>query len=1218
MSKIDEKYISALESFTEALAEIVETLKEQQKTGKADTVNEMLKNSSEGLGKVVKDLKKVTQEGFKDVKNQNSIIERKIDGIKKQKESGMFDKIEDPKNKNKIVDGIKVVVLIAAGVLALGMAFKIIGKVDFISVLALSAAMVAMAFAYTKISDTKGLSFGKIFRVAMILPIMALGLAASGYLLRNFPKIGLMQGISIMVVSGALGLATYLISKALGKLSTKSLIMIPLIPFILPLIALGIVKASYILKDVKQLTLMQVFSVALVGLALGVATFGIGLALKGMKNISWKEMLALPIMIPLIAGGIVLASTIFQAFVPIKNPLQLLLGSLVMGVSILMFTPAVYILGKLNFSQIVKGSIGVLAVAGAILGVAWIFSLLPAEMRYPGFMWSLGAGLSIIGFGLLSVALGLLTTLVTPIVFGIGLLALLAVAGAILGVAWIFSLLPAEMRYPGFMWSLGAGLSIIGFGLLSVALGLLTTLVTPIVFGIGLLALLAVAGSMVGVSLILNQGKWDGPYPSLGWALGVGGSLLIFSLAAVAASVGGLASAIGSLFTGGEDPLVKMANTMVLVSLLLQKGIWNKGYPSYAWSMGVGTALLMFTSAYATITALEGFNRVLSFLTGGKSKSFDEFVLSAIGTMIVAREMLNVGDWKSAKHPTYEWSLGIGTALATFALAYATIMAIEGAGRVFAFFTGGKSKSFDQFVISAVTTMVVARDMLNIGDWSSAKHPTGEWALGVGTALAMFATAYAVITGIEGIGRVFSFLTGGKAQSFNDFVVSASSAMSTARGELAKGDWSNAKLFPSKEWAEGVGMSLFLFARSYAIISSVPNFMSNAIKFLTGNKDDPFNKFVISAMHTMITARNILSKSGTWNTANSYPSKDYVAGVGAMLTVMAEAYSKFNSMGFFETMATIFGGKKRVSLDTFVISASTSIVTASTILGKGNYGQLPDKKYLDNFGYLIEKMADIMSDFQDDVDLDEIQSFNTGFRIIMTTLSIISKGDYKNFPEITETNKLVYFIVKSAYSVKNTPSPETFLNFNIGMSYFVAGINKLSTLKPLPTGFMNSFNTFLEFLNKMPEKSLFFSDKYDNIKEMAKSVNMLAESFSNLNKGMLSFLDMSKGLFLISVIDDVKLGKVLQSVQKHQQALKIVNQVPEEQSNLLDVIKNLYGTIPAIIGGQSKEEGPKFEGKDSEKKQKDKFYNDIAEIKSALYQLLDNFDKPTQAGSFHK
>ena len=1153
MSKIDEKYISALESFTEALAEIVETLKEQQKTGKADTVNEMLKNSSEGLGKVVKDLKKVTQEGFKDVKNQNSIIERKIDGIKKQKESGMFDKIEDPKNKNKIVDGIKVVVLIAAGVLALGMAFKIIGKVDFISVLALSAAMVAMAFAYTKISDTKGLSFGKIFRVAMILPIMALGLAASGYLLRNFPKIGLMQGISIMVVSGALGLATYLISKALGKLSTKSLIMIPLIPFILPLIALGIVKASYILKDVKQLTLMQVFSVALVGLALGVATFGIGLALKGMKNISWKEMLALPIMIPLIAGGIVLASTIFQAFVPIKNPLQLLLGSLVMGVSILMFTPAVYILGKLNFSQIVKGSIGVLAVAGAILGVAWIFSLLPAEMRYPGFMWSLGAGLSIIGFGLLSVALGLLTTLVTPIVFGIGLL-----------------------------------------------------------------ALLAVAGSMVGVSLILNQGKWDGPYPSLGWALGVGGSLLIFSLAAVAASVGGLASAIGSLFTGGEDPLVKMANTMVLVSLLLQKGIWNKGYPSYAWSMGVGTALLMFTSAYATITALEGFNRVLSFLTGGKSKSFDEFVLSAIGTMIVAREMLNVGDWKSAKHPTYEWSLGIGTALATFALAYATIMAIEGAGRVFAFFTGGKSKSFDQFVISAVTTMVVARDMLNIGDWSSAKHPTGEWALGVGTALAMFATAYAVITGIEGIGRVFSFLTGGKAQSFNDFVVSASSAMSTARGELAKGDWSNAKLFPSKEWAEGVGMSLFLFARSYAIISSVPNFMSNAIKFLTGNKDDPFNKFVISAMHTMITARNILSKSGTWNTANSYPSKDYVAGVGAMLTVMAEAYSKFNSMGFFETMATIFGGKKRVSLDTFVISASTSIVTASTILGKGNYGQLPDKKYLDNFGYLIEKMADIMSDFQDDVDLDEIQSFNTGFRIIMTTLSIISKGDYKNFPEITETNKLVYFIVKSAYSVKNTPSPETFLNFNIGMSYFVAGINKLSTLKPLPTGFMNSFNTFLEFLNKMPEKSLFFSDKYDNIKEMAKSVNMLAESFSNLNKGMLSFLDMSKGLFLISVIDDVKLGKVLQSVQKHQQALKIVNQVPEEQSNLLDVIKNLYGTIPAIIGGQSKEEGPKFEGKDSEKKQKDKFYNDIAEIKSALYQLLDNFDKPTQAGSFHK
>ena len=67
----------------------------------------------------------------------------------------MFDKVEDPKNKNRIVDGIKVVILIAAGVLALGMAFKIIGHVDFLSVIALSGAILMMSSAFSKISELK-------------------------------------------------------------------------------------------------------------------------------------------------------------------------------------------------------------------------------------------------------------------------------------------------------------------------------------------------------------------------------------------------------------------------------------------------------------------------------------------------------------------------------------------------------------------------------------------------------------------------------------------------------------------------------------------------------------------------------------------------------------------------------------------------------------------------------------------------------------------------------------------------------------------------------------------------------------------------------------------------------------------------------------------------------------------------------------------------------
>ena len=88
MSKIDEKYIDALGTFTFALEQIVETLKEQQKANKADTVNEFLKTPMNNLVEVVSDLKKVTTKGFAKVNTDNKEILKKIESIKQQKESG--------------------------------------------------------------------------------------------------------------------------------------------------------------------------------------------------------------------------------------------------------------------------------------------------------------------------------------------------------------------------------------------------------------------------------------------------------------------------------------------------------------------------------------------------------------------------------------------------------------------------------------------------------------------------------------------------------------------------------------------------------------------------------------------------------------------------------------------------------------------------------------------------------------------------------------------------------------------------------------------------------------------------------------------------------------------------------------------------------------------------------------------------------------------------
>jgi len=708
MSKLDDKYIESLQSFTGALEEIVEMLKDQQKKGQVDPVNEMLKNVPSELQLIVTNLKEVNKR-TKEIKQDTSNILTEIKEIRKAKESGMFGQIGG--NKKKIVDGVSTIVLIAGGVLAIGLAFKIVGKVDFLSVMALSAAMVAVSYAVQKISDIKGLNWRVAASVSLTMMFISAGLLLSGLILSNFPQIGLLQGLSMIFVAAALGVSIWLMMKAIDKINfKKNWSSILLLPTVLPLISIGLTISSKILQDIQPISFKQALSIVLVGVALGVAAFGIGLAFRAIKNITPKQMLTLPITIPLIAGGIVAASIIFQYFVPLKDPLGVLIGSAVMGVGIAMFTPALWAINKIGFKNIFYGSIGLPLIALSIVAVAQIFQLLPDKMVYPSLSWSLGVGL------------GTLLFLPTMLVVG-------------------------------------------AVGMTGVGLGILAT---------GLIGLPLIALSMVAVSQILQLGKFDSGYPKPDWA--VGGSLLAFAAGSVLA-IPAVVAMMAMKFLTGSDPLETIAQSMVSVSHVLQKGNWKAGgYPSYDWSLGVGTALFMFAGAYAVITAIQGFNSVLSFVTGDKSQSFNQFVVSAAQTMITARALLNVGDWKSAKYPTKDYAEGVGGFLFELAKSYAIITAIQGVNKVLSFLTGSKSQDFDQFVASASNTMLVARSILNNGDWAGAKYPKKEYSEGVGSFLVSMAQAYKTFNSM-GFFDLIGALVGTKKVSLEQFSKDASNAI---------------------------------------------------------------------------------------------------------------------------------------------------------------------------------------------------------------------------------------------------------------------------------------------------------------------------------------------------------------------------------------------------------------------------------------------------------
>lgn len=1330
MSKIDDKYVDALKTFTEALEDVVELLKEQQKTGKSDVVNEMLKNIPDQLKVVVEDLKKVTVEGFKSLKSDNEKIIKGIESIKKQKESGMFDRVEDPKNRNKIVDGIKVVILIAAGVLALGLAFKIIGKVDFLSVIALSTAMLLMAKTYADLSKIEGLNFRKVFMLSLILPVMAVGLVLSGWILKAFPTFTIMQGISLMLVSGALGIATYLILKSLQKISIKSLIFIPLLPIILPLIALGLVKASKILRDVVPLSLFQAFSIAIVGLALGIATIGIGFVLKSLKNVTWKEMLMLPLMIPLIAGAVVIASDIFQDFVPIKNPFQLLVGSLVIGLAILFFTPSVILLGKFikDYKALSIGILGVIAIAGVIVAVTTIFKALPTVFNAPPFMWSLKTGIALLMFSAVALLIAVLfkTTLTatydtgkgaTATVTGgiggdwkalaVGIGATIAISAAIVAISYIIS---AFKETPGISpkWTLGVGLAMLTFSaaVLLIAILMNSTLSVNYDFGKGgkaslsgsingnlttlgkgFLAVIGVALTLVVISQILrlmdNSTRID---PD--WSLNVGITLLAFGAAAMVIGIIVQKNPAGIAY--GLVAMVGIAAVVLAVDWIIKSGDYTK-YPSTDWLMGVGLSIVSFGAVAVLIGLMPGGLALISIGIVG-------IALLAV-TILAVDWIIKNGDY--TKYPSKDWLLGVGLSLGSFAGLSLIAMAL-----------------LVPIVIGAFSIPLLAGTMLAVDKIFSlgtfTKYPSEEWAKGVTKAMLIFST----MDGDKSLlGSITGMIKGTFGAVTSSTLIPIAMAIVAVDKILNQGKFEN---YPSIGWINNVTTSLRIYANT--TISLAPIVEAALLA----------NVLMMNLAISMIGIAKLLN-SIDWDTMK-VPSDIYMSNYQNFLLKIYETYNLIDS-------GNVVG---LVGFTLFSTNSSTALVITSLILNQGKYDIFPSREYIDNFSYFIVVMSNTIktADFDTDDSLVFLQSTALIVPAIENWIKMLSNGDYSNYPSFEYANNFAYFTYVIGAIVRFwLPTVESSVNFNSSIKFIVPaiklfttiptmdasffkslyfirlalgemvrgisdfnsfgltlldfeyfdysmrfisnaintfsklpiidiaflknmilikdslielssgidefmyervffgliktkksltdfalfasglkmiadGLKILTEIKPMPGNTITSFNKFLEFLNKMPKDMFLIEAKADGIKKLADSLLNLSNSISKLNSSLTGFLDMSKGLFLISIIDDVKLGNVLKSIEKHQQALKIINKAPEEQASLLSTIKSLYDSVP------KKEIDTKSTEKSKEKSdfgidKQEQFYQDISEIKGLLYQFMDHIDKPEQGASFH-
>ena len=167
---MDKQLLQALDNLSVALEKISETLNKKDSkssTGKAmesGNFGGQLKEISNGIKKLLADNQKI-------LKNQNTIM-----NMSKNKNSdkkvGAEDGSVDKKKESNIKKGVGTILLIAVAVLAIGMAFKLVGKVDFLSVIGLALAITLISIAFEKIAKLK-ISLKESFTTSIVLFMIA-------------------------------------------------------------------------------------------------------------------------------------------------------------------------------------------------------------------------------------------------------------------------------------------------------------------------------------------------------------------------------------------------------------------------------------------------------------------------------------------------------------------------------------------------------------------------------------------------------------------------------------------------------------------------------------------------------------------------------------------------------------------------------------------------------------------------------------------------------------------------------------------------------------------------------------------------------------------------------------------------------------------------------------------------------------------------------------
>ena len=828
---MDKQLLDALNNLSLALEEISTALNNKSNNSSATTTALQGGDLSSRFNEIDISLKSIKSDTQEILKQQKTILSMSKNGDKTDKtdktdkdSKSTFQKAGgSKKEESNLKKGVGTIMLIAIAVLAIGMAFKIIGKVDFLSVISISLSLLMISLAFEKVAKLD-LSIRDAFRTSLVIVIMAVAITLSSWVLSMIKPVSFANIITAVAIAALFYvLSDKIAGLMLGVMAFHRLKVSP-IKLVLALVAIstGIMASSWVLSMVKPISLPQAITSILIAAMFSVISYNLHKIAAGV--VAFDKFNINPTELVKTLVGIAVAIVASSWVLSMINPLSL--GQLVTGILIAaMFTVISFNIEKIAAGVIAFKKTGVkpkdlllvlVGIAAAITVSSWVLSMIE-PIGFTQFLTALGIAILFavisyvmpeLGVGIMAVekAVGVSKLWVIPLVF-------VAIALAITLSSYILG--EAKQLELGFI------LSVAIFG---IALAVMTLVMLPSILLVGLVAASGVgAGAiLLGVALIplialaitlsshiLSEGKYK-KFPSLGWSLGVGLSLLSFSLAVVAlgaialTGIGLVAILAGTLLV----PLI--AQTIVDTDRIISKGKYNK-YPGLEWALSVGSLMTVFG---LSIIIIGSFIVGTLGLGGLAMKVGSKAVTGIAQTIVDVAWIFKKASGAFVGGPSKDWAEGVGIAIGAFAPVYRMLMV---GGIMKAFGIGGVTADDFSKAIKTISDGIVysATQFKGLDGSNFTGGPSKDWAEGVGKAIGAFAPVYSILSKEKG------FLgTGISIESFVSAIKTIShgiieSAVIFKGSKVGFGEGT----YPTVDWAKGVGGAIGAFAPVFKSLS---------------------------------------------------------------------------------------------------------------------------------------------------------------------------------------------------------------------------------------------------------------------------------------------------------------------------------------------------------------------------------------------------------------